>query len=170
MILKLKNLINMKLLEKILYLYLNRYKIFKTKFISRKDNDNHEKIFGVYEKNATISIERYKKIEDFKNKFLRSFKLLEAPLIKMDMVDNDDKYIFIDIHYIIGDGISINIIKKEICNIYNDITVNGNSIIKEILDYSDYALYNEKRKSEEYGKYIEFFKERFKRLCSSRFT
>ncbi|MEE1056511.1 MAG: amino acid adenylation domain-containing protein, partial [Acutalibacteraceae bacterium] len=77
--------------------------------------------------------------------FVRPFDLEKAPLIRMMVLKetNTQWYLFMDIHHIICDGASIDILWNELWNLYY-----GNEIPKRTLHYKDYSVWMEKRASE----------------------
>ena len=79
------------------------------------------------------------------DKFIRSFDLGKAPLFRVEMVKTQGQtYLLIDIHHIISDGVSMNILIKEFVSIYN-----GEILEPLSLQYKDFALWqNDLLKSE----------------------
>ncbi|MBE6048247.1 MAG: hypothetical protein E7213_07600, partial [Clostridium sp.] len=90
--------------------------------------------------------------EEFKN-FVKPFDLNKAPLCRGEIFENNTgKYLLIDIHHIIADGTSINILIDEFEEIYK-----GNTLDKLEFQYKDYAVWNNKfLGSENYKKQKEF--------------
>jgi len=70
--------------------------------------------------------------------FIRPFKLSEAPLLRAGLwvSDSGDRYLFIDSHHIIGDGISSSIILQRLDLIYRAENVN---VEWDFYDYLNYV-------------------------------
>ncbi|NRV14639.1 amino acid adenylation domain-containing protein [Clostridium beijerinckii] len=113
------------------------FETFEDKIVQRLDNS--------YE----FKLEDTKETEDIEtsiNKFIRAFKLDKAPLFRVELVENKGKsYLFIDMHHIISDGVSMSILVKEITELYN-----GEMLKPLRLQYKDFAAWqNNFLKSEE---------------------
>lgn len=105
---------------------LARHKSLKT-YITAKAG----KIYGVYDENIRLTFEDYK--NDDYNMFVRPFELGKAPLIRVGFTEDS---LLVDIHHIIMDGESIDIILQDLTRYYNDESVPDNNI-----EFSDYAAY-----------------------------
>ena len=105
---------------------INHHSSLKTYILAENDN-----IYGVYDDTAEIDFEEYtnEAIADF----LRPFDLKKAPLIHIGFTD--DKLLF-DMHHIIADGESLNIMLKDILCAYAKENLSDLEI-----QYSDYAEY-----------------------------
>lgn len=80
--------------------------------------------------------------------FLREFDLAEAPLFRAKMIplEDDSCYLFFDMHHIISDGLSMNIIIRDFIDLYQG-KMNPDSSIQ----FHDYAVWQQE--SEEGKKY-----------------
>ena len=115
-------------LEKCISKVLNSHDAFKTYFVL----ENEDVVQKMVE-----HIDFHLNVSNGKNdKFITPFDLSKAPLIHIELDNDNEKYILqIDIHHIICDGASIRIFAKEICDLYN-----GKEISLSDIDYIDYAL------------------------------
>lgn len=115
-------------LEKSISKILNSHDAFKTYFVLENED--------VVQKTVE-NVDFHLKVFNGKNdKFITPFDLSKAPLIHVELDNDNDKYILqIDIHHIICDGTSISIFAKELCDLYN-----GKDIAIGDIDYIDYAL------------------------------
>lgn len=104
----------------------NRHDALKTRIVSEGDE-----IYGIYDQNALLTIERYTN-EDC-GAFLRPFALETAPLVRVGFTE--DSLLF-DVHHIVADGDSLNIILREIVALYS-----GGDIASNEISYADYANY-----------------------------
>ncbi|WP_346868751.1 amino acid adenylation domain-containing protein [Clostridium sp. UBA5119] len=97
-------------------------------------------------------------IEDIISKFIRPFNLENAPLFRVELVENKDKtYLLIDMHHIISDGLSIGILINEFAEIYG-----GKTLEPLKLQYKDFAVWqNSFLNSEEMKKQEEYWINRF---------
>lgn len=104
----------------------NRHDSLKTRIISEGSE-----IYGVYDGNAWLTVENYSNA-DYRS-FLRPFALESAPLVRVGFTE--DSLLF-DMHHIIADGDSLNIILREIATLYA-----GNKVTPSDVAYADYADY-----------------------------
>ena len=79
--------------------------------------------------------------EEFKS-FLKPFDLSQAPLFRAKLINfNNEKFVlFIDIHHIIADGTSLNILIDELCKLYN-----GHDLEKLNITYKDFASFESQK-------------------------
>eukprot|EP00833_Pecoramyces_ruminatium_P012429 jgi/Orpsp1_1/1186461/evm.model.d7180000050747.1 len=132
---------------------IEKQEILKSKYI-KKEIDGKSEIVGIIDDNMKIEFEYY--TYDNVEKFVRPFQLSEGPLIRIGFIN--DEVLLIDMHHIISDGASIFILIEEITKYYN----NSNDISDLEIQFSDYAYYiNDKMKTDEYEKQIQFYKEMF---------
>jgi amino acid adenylation domain-containing protein len=68
--------------------------------------------------------------------FIQPFDLSKAPLIRLGVVQTDEStaYLLFDIHHIIADGVSVNLLVKEFVQLYN-----GAELPPVKLQYKDFA-------------------------------
>lgn len=118
----------------------NRHDSLKTRIISEGSE-----IYGVYDGNARLTVENYSN-EDYRS-FLRPFALETAPLVRVGFTE--DTLLF-DMHHIIADGDSLNIILREIVTLYA-----GNDTPPSKVAYADYADYFQR---EDFSVHKEYFK------------
>lgn len=88
-------------------------------------------LFGIYDDNVQIVFEEYE--EGKENVFVRPFDLGEAPLMRVGFTE--DALLF-DMHHIIADGSSVNILLQEIGMAYG-----GGLLPEQEAEYPDYAEY-----------------------------
>ncbi|NFI52319.1 aminotransferase class III-fold pyridoxal phosphate-dependent enzyme [Clostridium botulinum] len=116
---------------------INRHEALRTSFHMVKG----EPVQQIHEK-VEFDIEYFNAInkdyKEFEKKFFRTFDLSKAPLIRVGVVemDTDDYMLMIDMHHIISDGQSTNILLKEFYKLYNEIEL---SPIK--VQFKDYILH-----------------------------
>lgn len=118
----------------------NRHDSLKTRIISEGSE-----IYGVYDENARLTVENYAN-EDY-SAFLRPFALETAPLVRVGFIE--DSLLF-DMHHIIADGDSLNIILREIVALY----AGGDAPISDVA-YADYADYFQRM---DFSTHREYFK------------
>ena len=76
-------------------------------------------------------------LSDAFQRFIRPFDLSRAPLIRGAIVHGPDKnYLFIDIHHIICDGTSINILLRDLRDLYH-----GKTLANVAREYTDFAVW-----------------------------
>jgi amino acid adenylation domain-containing protein len=108
-----------------------------------------DEIYGIYDGDAHITFEKYSNGNE--SSFVRPFALDKAPLVRVGFTE--DSMLF-DIHHIITDGDSLNIILREISDRYAGKQLNIHKV-----EYSDYARYFYSLNMEEHKSY---FKEMLK--------
>lgn len=123
---------------------LARHKSLKT-YITAKAGE----IYGVYDENIRLTFENYK--NDDYNTFIRPFELDKAPLIRVGFTEDS---LLVDIHHIIMDGESIDIILQDLMRYYNDESLPDNNI-----EFSDYSAYFY---DEDFSEHKDFFKQMLK--------
>ena len=74
--------------------------------------------------------------------FVKPFDLSKAPLFRTKLIklENNKELLLLDMHHIISDGISLNILMQELCDLYNDKKLST----KEI-EYKDFAVWEQKQ-------------------------
>ncbi len=92
-------------------------------------------------------------LEYIVNKFIRPFDLSQAPLFRVEVVTFEDKYLFMmDMHHIISDGTSMNILFDDFLNIYQ-----GKELASLRIQYKDFAVWQNERLQSEKMKIMEEF-------------
>ncbi|WP_434295735.1 condensation domain-containing protein, partial [Clostridium botulinum] len=136
----------------------------------RKLTQRHETLriyFQIYNEKIIQKIQNYKfelvkkeneNIEDAINGFVRPFDLGKAPLFRAELLEDNKKiYLLIDMHHIISDGVSMNILIKEFKDIYN-----GKNLEPLKFQYKDFAAWqNNFLKSDLMKKQEEYWLSRF---------
>lgn len=112
----------MRCLEEIV----NRHDSLRTRIVSEGNE-----IYGIFDEIAQLPVEHYSN-EDY-SAFLRPFALEIAPLVRVGFTE--DSLLF-DMHHIVVDGDSLNIILREIVTLYNGSDAPSNEVA-----YADYADY-----------------------------
>ena len=147
--LEIKGSLNLKKLEQVLNQIIQEQRILRANFYIKNDNVyqviNEYKYFNLnYEKiqNNTIDIH-------FKN-FIKPFNLEKEELIRFKLLADEKNlnYLLIDIHHIINDGFSQNLLINEIFSRYSEMesTLHKN----DYLDFSIYQIDLNKNKVKEF--------------------
>ncbi|WP_353853829.1 amino acid adenylation domain-containing protein [Bacillus sp. Bos-x628] len=95
------------------------------------------------EKDVTVNIERIEEngqdIHQLMRDFIRPFDLEKAPLLRVGLVpvSSDLHYLLIDMHHIISDGASVNILINELSKLYR-----GDQLEDLTIQYKDYAVWS----------------------------
>lgn len=100
-----------------------------------------------------------KSINEIFDDFVQPFDLNTAPLFRAKFVKSGNIYILlVDMHHIICDGQSANILADKLCKLYNDTSIEKNDI-----DYIDFVVWERKNsQTEEFEKSKEFWVNNFK--------
>ncbi len=156
--------INIPVLESVFKAIFQRHESFRTYFVEI-DGEPYQKIAD--DVNYDIEIEEYTESEWNENKLLEladkyfqnEFDLSKAPLLQIKLIKLSKNYclLLINMHHIISDGWSIEVMLKEI-EVYYDVLLNNteNSLLPLRIQYKDYAVWQNKILSE---KSLEVIKE-----------
>ena len=115
---------------------------------SHIESDGNE-LIGVYDNDVELVFEQYDKNEI--DNFVRPFDLSKSPLVRVGITENE---ILFDMHHIVADGETLNIILKDILGEYD-----GKNVCDEKITYGDYAEYFYKQ---DMTRHREYFKEQLK--------
>ncbi len=135
---------------------IERHEVFRTS-IKAIEGEIIQKIDNFYEFKIGLTKEN-EEVENLINKFIRPFELDKAPLLRVQIVQNNHKtYLLIDMHHIISDGVSMNILIKDFSALYN-----GENLESLKIQYKDFAEWQNKfLRSEEIKKQEEYWINKF---------
>ncbi|WP_432409142.1 amino acid adenylation domain-containing protein [Wukongibacter sp. M2B1] len=144
-------------LEQAFKLLVQRHETLRTTFDFIKGEPVqiiHEDI----EFNLEYSVVENREINDLIEGFIRPFDLKRGPLFRAGVVKlNENKHLLIfDIHHIIFDGTSLNILLSELTDIYE-----GKSLSDLKIQYKDFATWQRKHKQDEFEKLQEYWSNEF---------
>ena len=123
-------------LEQCFQILIDRHESFRTYF-ELKNETVVQKIIKNYNfKLNIIDNADFKNIDNIFKEFVKPFDLSHAPLFRAQFIKftNDKSALFLDIHHIISDGVSMNIFTDELCKLYND-----EKLPKIDITYKDFA-------------------------------
>lgn len=143
---------------------IKRHEPLRTSFLLI-DNEVVQKVHDFVSFEVEVSEGNLEEIGNTIRGFIRPFDLSTAPLLRVrihKLLDNrifSGKYLFLfDIHHIISDGISMEVILTEFVELYK-----GNSLPKINIQYKDYAVWhNCYLKSDTVRKQREYWSNEFK--------
>lgn len=145
-------------LEKCFQELMNRHEVLRTHFEMIEDD-----IVQIVNDNMNFTLEREeqeaKDINKIYNDFVKPFDLNRAPLFRTKVVKLKDNktLLLLDMHHIISDGTSLNILLQELCKLYN-----GEQLAEKQIDYKDFTLWEkEQTEKEEYKKTKEFWVDQY---------
>ena len=122
-----------------------------------------EELLQKIEDNINFAIDYQKtneeEIEELVQEFIRPFDLSQAPLLRVGLIKITDTNIYslYDIHHIISDGISVEILLQEFISLYQ-----GKNLPELRIQYKDYAVWqNELFKTGRIQKQEEYWKKAF---------
>lgn len=129
-----------KKLEKCFNILLNRHCAFRTYFTLNGD-EVVQKILPKIDFKLEVTNLDTKNLENIFESFVKPFDLSKAPLFRAKLYNFKDftSALFIDMHHIICDGESVGIFVDELCALYN-----GKELSPNTLDYTDYAVWENK--------------------------
>lgn len=102
------------------------------------------------------------KLQNTINELIRPFDLMKDLLIRVHLIylDSNEEYLFIDMHHIISDGVSIELLFNEL-----QCVCSGEKLEKDIYQYKDYSdWYLKYIETEEYCKKKSYWLDIFKEL------
>eukprot|EP00833_Pecoramyces_ruminatium_P012100 jgi/Orpsp1_1/1186132/evm.model.c7180000097107.1 len=149
---KINETVSKERIKKAILKIFEKQEILKSRYAGKEINGKIE-IYGYIDDECSLKFEEY----SYENveRFIRPFNLSKAPLIRVGFVK--DEFLLIDMHHIISDGYTMNIIVEELNKYYNDEEVEELEI-----QFSDYAInLNEKKNSGKLNEQIETYKEIF---------
>ncbi|MBQ1641812.1 MAG: amino acid adenylation domain-containing protein, partial [Oscillospiraceae bacterium] len=113
-----------------------------------------EAVLGEVEYDEKINTDE-EAIKECFTDFLRPFDLSQAPLMRIKVVKTGEaeQYLFFDMHHIISDGMSMNIVIEEFSRLYN-----GESLEALRVQYKDYSEWMQTR---DLSKQASYWKEQF---------
>lgn len=84
----------------------------------------------------------FENLNDLYKNFVKPFDLSQAPLLRAQLIQftNGKSAIFVDMHHIISDGVSLSIFTDELCKLYD-----GKTLPKLEITYKDYAKFENER-------------------------
>lgn len=137
---KIKNDISIARLENSFKKFIARHEIFRTYFDYRDDNAIQIIAEDFDFKIETVHIMESENFEEEVKKYIEVFDLRKLPLFKCTNIQYcGDNYLLFNIHHIIADGITLEILEKEITLLYND-----DIIDMPVLQYKDYSEWQNK--------------------------
>jgi amino acid adenylation domain-containing protein/thioester reductase-like protein len=107
------------------------------------DGEIMQKIQDTVEFEIEYEKVEHSNIDKIAEEFIKPFDLSKVPLIraKAVMLKNGKTLLLIDMHHIISDGQTIQIIAKQISDLYN-----GKNVEKPEIDYKDFSIWENKNK------------------------
>lgn len=99
-------------------------------------------------------------VDSIYRNFVKPFDLSEAPLFRTKLVKLDDKksLLLLDMHHIISDATSLNILLQELCDLYN-----GETLSTKELEYKDFTVWEQSQMTtDNFKKQKEYWVNQFK--------
>lgn len=139
-------------LEKCIQTLINRHESLRTYF-EINQNCVVQKILKNFEFKLEVTENaNFENLDSLFKAFVKPFDLSKAPLFRAKLIQfNENKSaIFIDMHHIISDGVSLAIFTKELCKLYNGVALQDLNIT-----YKDYAEFEIKQTESSFYKEAE---------------
>lgn len=137
-IIKMHGNVNPVKIENIFHHIMERHESLRTAFYIVDQEPVSE-----VQKQGRLEYENYQTNEPIQkliNRFVKPFNLEQGSLFRMMMVQRNicEFYLFIDMHHMISDGLSMNIIIRDFCSLYQ------NKAIEPVeFQYKDYAVWEQ---------------------------
>ncbi|MBL6448216.1 amino acid adenylation domain-containing protein [Fulvivirga sp. 29W222] len=127
---------------------IKRHESLRTSFVVVND-EPQQKINTETNFNLEFYRAGEKEVPGIIREFIRPFDLSEAPLIRVALVTNpdknvDDQILMMDMHHMITDGVSQNILVADLIALYN-----GSTLPEPRLQYKDYAVWQQSAAQQE---------------------
>lgn len=144
--LKMEGDLNIDLFKKACGILIKRHEALRTCFVQNQEGEVKQRIIPVDEIDFDISIKKSKDKDSLKktiSKFNKiPFDLAQAKLFRVDLIITQEKhfYICINIHHIISDGQSVQILIKELAFCYNSLLLSDAVNLAPLrIQFKDYA-------------------------------
>ena len=148
--LRLKGQVRPEELKNALQGLLDRHEILRTQFLI-VDGEPVQKILSHVEAEFEYLEDKDTPEEELLSRFVRPFDLSKPPLVRMLLIERGDHHLLsIDIHHIIGDGMSVGTFFWELCALYNGETLVP--LTHQFKDYSEWMRRRDLSSQEEYWK------------------
>ncbi|MEK3854009.1 amino acid adenylation domain-containing protein [Cytobacillus sp. FSL H8-0458] len=159
-VLKIRGPLNVKEFENTFRKLINRHEGLRTAFVIQ-NGEPVQKILKDAEFKINISFWDELSLTNKVSQFIKPFNLEEAPLLRVEIIriDPEEHIMLFDMHHIISDGISIEILMKELADYYN-----GNPLPPLKIQYKDYSewqkeLYTNGNIKKQEGYWLNVFKD-----------
>lgn len=138
---KVKGKIDKRRLQEVMNLLMTRHEILRTNF----KLENHQLVQYVNEELelqidelTQKELSKFETEHDLLDYLVRPFDLSNGPLIRMSIAPTSDDmtYLFVDMHHIISDGASVNILLKEFSQLYSG---QLDALPELTIQYKDYS-------------------------------
>ncbi|WP_321383920.1 non-ribosomal peptide synthetase [uncultured Enterococcus sp.] len=142
--------INLKKAAQCFEQLIERHEALRTSFYTAADGMVMQKIVRTDQVSFVIETGQMKtkdELTDILQSFVRPFDLSAAPLFRAGIITTSDggSLFLLDIHHIIADGLSVQLLLKEFAALYN-----GHSLNNQELQYKDYSEWLRKRSMDEH--------------------
>lgn len=130
---------------------INRHEPLRTSFVSGADDEPVQRIHT----EVPFTLSKETTIEGF----VRPFDLSQAPLFRAGLIEvsNEKHVLLVDMHHIISDGVSVQLLIREFTDLY------ANRQLKPLrIQYKDYAVWQQKfKKGDSYQKQETYWQQQF---------
>lgn len=117
----------------------DRHEILRTTFVFKNENLFQKINTEIKASLSEINL-KSEGIKENIRKLITPFNLENGPLIRMFVIETDDKEWFLvaDLHHIVADGVSLGLLVKDFFDFYN-----GNTVTPLKLQYKDYSVWQQ---------------------------
>ena len=159
LVLKIKGNLDIELLKRAFYELLKRHEILRSRFIQDNNAILRQEVLAVDAVVFDVSLTNLKKEENVQEKIdkliLQAFDLKEVPLCKAHLLkkNNKEHILCLNIHHIICDGISLEILLRDLKHIYDSLVSSRALTLPKLRiqfkDYAEWSVTQNKLKKEE---------------------
>lgn len=124
-------------LKKAFSMLVNKHESLRTYF-EVVNGDIVQKILDNFDFNLNVAKGSYNNLNLYFNDFIKPFDLKSAPLFRAKLInfENNKSLLLLDMHHIISDGASLQIFMKDLCDLYNENTLDNINFT-----YKDFAVW-----------------------------
>ncbi|NOQ28047.1 MAG: amino acid adenylation domain-containing protein, partial [Bacteroidales bacterium] len=135
-------------IEEVFKKLINRHESFRTSIIAVEGEPVQLISKDIEFKVEELTIENTE-VENIRNKFIKPFDLSKAPFLRVAIVNikGEDSLLMIDMHHIISDGISHQILEQEFQALFS-----GEELAPLPLQYKDYSQWQNSKEQQEFIK------------------
>lgn len=153
------NLLDIKKLENCFNKLINRHSALRTHFEIR-NNDIVQIIDDKIDFSLNLDTATTDNLNDIYSNFVEPFDLSKSSLFRTKLVklQHNKMLLLLDMHHIISDGTSLNILLQELCDLYN-----GSTLSEKQIDYTDFTLWEQEQfKTDEFNNKKDYWVNQFK--------
>ncbi|BFH69022.1 hypothetical protein J27TS7_06760 [Paenibacillus dendritiformis] len=144
--LRIKGAIDLEKLNSVFKQLIDRHESLRTSF-EIIQGELVQRIHDVVDFTLNLRKVTQGQLNEYTRQFIRPFSLKEAPLLRVELLEIEplEHLLFIDMHHIISDGVSMNVFIRELFQLYE-----GRELPAINNQYKDFAVWQQDEKQQEH--------------------